>query len=408
MSEEEHELFVRAHHHTPAVGRVQRAVISCAIACVVGAVAAVAVATSASRTGLGPALDARRSSDATIAGEVTQLQQDVEPCQVFWQMGINDMVAEGWGSRMLYAAAIYQRYHLWADECTFYTSEAVASEWESWGLEVPFEKMPDDNFALALADPSLQSIDDSFKVGLRGYWRGEAIGGFSGQVTTNNLVYSDWAGCWTSTYDTVLNHIFKKWYTSPRPLQGEYIGIHVRHGDKEVEGPLSTLEWTMTTAADHGKGLSNVFLATDDASVIQADTVPWKAKGFDFTWTDFSRHVGGEPKACDDLFCHHDNKDENIKAVLADTLALAQATVLVGNWGSNFFRLGWLLNYLRRTEEERQEDWCVDIMTNTACNGDRHEFVTQFVSLARQWVPEMLLPAADSASLRDCTSPSAT
>lgn len=386
----------------------QRAAIACAVTCTAGG-AAMAVATILVPKGAHGQVP-QVSSEVVLAKESIQLQEEFAECQVFWRLPAASMVGEGWGSRGLYAAAFYQRFHLWADECNFYVAENVATEWASWGLQVPFEIMPTDEFAQVELDPSLQVVDESFMVGLRGPWRGEPIDAmWSGDAATTNLAYSDWAGCWSSTYDVVVNTMFKGLMAQPKAVYGDYIGLHVRHGDKSVESTLLSFQQTMDAATEFST-LRSAFVATDDADVVSSQTQSYQDLGYEITWTDYLRQAGGEAASCEGAYCHHDSKDDAVKAVLADTMALAHASVLVGSFSSNFFRLAWLLNYLRRSEWEREEDWCRDVLTGLSCGGDRHAFVVDFVDQVRSGnlVPASLLPDPSTNSLRDCSSPSAT
>lgn len=395
--EEERDPFVGASQQVAAswIGRWSRLAAACGVACAGACAVGAAIATATPRTVPG----------SGAANDVVQLRGDAV-CQFFWKMKVDNMVAEGWGSRVLYVAAFYQRFRLWAKECQFYIAEDVAEEWESWGLEPPFERISTADWAVAQSDLSIQTVDTSFMVTMRGAWRGEPISGFwSGEKATTIMAYSDWAGCWNSTYDTVLLQIFDKLLQRPPAISGDYIGLHVRHGDKQVEGALMSFQETLEIATAHSSSRS-IFLATDDASIIANEISAYKARGFNFTFTDYVRQVGGEAATCDGTYCYHENNAETVKAVFADTLALAHASVLVGSFNSNFFRVAWMLNYLRRSEKQRNEDWCYDVMTKRPCNW-RHQFVCEFVVFAQnsEDVPNGLLPDSSSLSLRDCTNP---
>lgn len=384
-----------------------------ALAAVCGA-AVVATVAVGSRTALGIRANAAFSGleDFSPPGPLTvdtlaKPQTKPWPCQVFWQLKVTDMVAQGWGSRALHVAAFYQRYHLWADECTFYIPEWIAAEWESWGMQAPFERMTRQEWTDATSDPSLLDVDHSFQVFMHGPWQGEPLSGdWTGDMYTKNLIYGDMSGCWDESYTTVLKNIFARLLKTPGGFTHEdYIGLHIRHGDKKVEGPLASFAETIGSARKFSN-LTNIFLATDDASVVLDATQDLQAKGFKFNYTHYERTEGGEPKTCKGFSCHHDSRDIAVRAVIDDTLALAKASVLVGSWNSNFFRLAWLLNWLRRTEEQRKEDWCRDVMTGLAC-GNRQRFVWQFVERSADWslVPKTLLPAPDSNTLTDCSPP---
>lgn len=376
----------------------------------VACVFALAVVATTARAKLrqGPVRGSR--SAALLADGPIQLQEwqaeKPPPCQIFWRMTIADVIAEGWGSRILFAGTMFQRYDEWVDECHFLTSQEVADEWESWGMHVPFGIVSMDDWAGVESDQSLQSVDDSFRVSIRGPWPGEVPDGFfSNKPATLNMVFGDWAGCW-SQFDHIILGMFKTLLKRPRLVKEDYIGLHIRHGDKTVEGPVSSFKSIMALAEKHH--FKKVFLATDDSNVLN-ETQRYTDAGFNFIWTSYTRQEGGEaPDTCYGLWCHHNNKQDAIYAVLNDTMALAQASVLVGNFNSNFFRLPWILNYLRRTDEERKEDWCHDVITGKSCS-KRHDFVCQFVDFAReQGVPYYLLPDKDSHSVKDCSDPFTT
>merc|ERR1712187_529987 len=97
--------------------------------------------------------------------------------------------------------------------------------------------------------------------------------------------------------------------------------------------------------------------------------------------------------------CSHSNSVDDINAVLEDAMSLAHASVLVGNFNSNMFKIPWLLNYLRRTPKQRQELWCWDVFTNSPCNTRKH-FVANFVDEAiTSGVPFM---PESSQAIREC------
>jgi len=148
--------------------------------------------------------------------------------------------------------------------------------------------------------------------------------------------------------------------------------------------------------------LREVWLATDDASLME-QTSSCEGEGYTISSASYSRQYGGESPTCDGQFCHHDNSQDASTAVMSDMLQLASATVLIGNWNSNFFRIAWLLNYLRRSETERMEDWCWDVQSGLSC-GDRQSFVTQWVQAAGGWgLPEGSLPSG--YAVQGCSRP---
>lgn len=366
--------------------RGRHAVIACAA---VGMTACVAVASLA--------ISAPRKSHGAVSTD--GITQSWSSCEVLWNLRVSDMIAQGWGSRALYAPAFYQRFHDWAG-CTVYTAQAIAEEWESWGMEAPFEAVDAGTWNSMNADSSFQDVDGTFMVRMRGDWSGEALGTWTSNPQTTDLVFTDWAGCF-SEYDSTILTMFSAFLQRPKAMLGSYVGIHVRHGDKINEGPISSLGDTMAMVSSSGSRLQEVWLATDDASLME-QTGAYESEGYTFSSASYSRQYGGEPVTCDGLFCHHDNSQEASSAVMTDILQLASATVMIGNWNSNFFRIAWMLNYLRRSESERMEDWCYDVLTRLPC-GDRHSFVSQWVESASAGSWGVTVPSGNS--VQGCSRP---
>merc|ERR1719491_516878 len=115
---------------------------------------------------------------------------------------------------------------------------------------------------------------------MRGDWNDEALGQWSGNPQTKDLVYADWAGCF-SEYDSLMLNMFSAFLERPKSMYGSYVGIHVRHGDKVNEGPISSFEDTMAMVTSFGSGLREVWLATDDASLMD-QTGLYEIDGYTF------------------------------------------------------------------------------------------------------------------------------
>lgn len=415
--DEEGQLLAEAPEQVQASTLPGRRTGAFAIACLTACLAGAALVASTRRSGTAShfhsQLQAWWDDGEPVAGDDSQEEVRYDPtddipgaaaavgsssCEVMWNLRVADMISQGWGSRVLYAAAMYQRFHDWAG-CTFYTAEAIAEEWRSRGLESPFQTVDPGTWRSMCLDASLQDVDSAFMVRMRGSGPADSMGQWSGQPATKSLVFSDWAGCFPE-YDAVMMGMFRGFLDGPKAMSGSYIGIHVRHGDKINEGPISSLQETMSMVTSSGSALTDVWLATDDSSLLDMTS---DYQGYTFSSATYSRQSGGESATSDGLFNHHDSGNEAADAVMADTLQLAQASVLIGNWNSNFFRIAWMLNYLRRSEAERAEDWCYDVLTGLPCN-DRQSFVQEWVEQAsRMGLPEGALPSA--SAVQSCSRP---
>lgn len=355
-------------------------------------------------------------------------------CELLWNLTLGEMVAAGWGSRMLYAAIVYQSFDLWVAECDFITSESIAAEWNSSGLKAPGRTMPQQQWS-AIDTSDLHVLDARIKASIRGTWPGqqEELQDWTKTPTSTELVYMGFAACMPA-FDDTLKSIFSNLLRKPGPIAGSYVGLHVGPGEDSNESAISSFQTTLALARTHSN-LTAVRLSTDDADVI-ASALQLKDAGTDITWAHAQNKSGREAaisarshrdarrshrdaqvgaavaqelgelqEAVMDLQKDLEDSDEReeaaVAAVISDTSALAHATVLVGNFKSQFFKLVWMLNWLRRTDEERAEDWCYDVMTGLSCSS-RHAFVVQYADSAREkGVPEWTLPA-DIQTLQSC------
>lgn len=182
----------------------------------------------------------------------------------------------------------------------------------------------------------------------------------------------DWwaiTGC-SQEYSDILLEIFGDRLASYLPPFETYVGMHVRGGDKAKEGKVFTFETFFQKVQALWNTAHNVFIATDDASVLGPQLEPLKAQGYKFTWTgNEERWSGGTPvTASTDPGLRHVHDSGAVSAVLDDILGLARAPFLIGSMNSGFFRLAYLLNERMHAGMTRQSPWCWDIFMSMPCD----------------------------------------
>jgi len=116
--------------------------------------------------------------------------------------------------------------------------------------------------------------------------------------------------------------------------------------------------------------MRSVFFATDDEDVISQRVGSLKQQGFNVTWTkDEKRWSGGSPQTAPAFHHgHHDNDDAATAALLDDIAGLARASVLIGSFASNFFRVAWFLNAGLHAGAAPRGPWCYDLFVAAPCD----------------------------------------
>jgi len=302
-------------------------------------------------------------------------------------------------------ATMTERFTKWF-KCKLVMPNVHLLQFKQFGLDLPGHGISSDDYKDKLRQGNVGSVDPDFRAGIFGRWLGETLNGeWLSYNSAQVEAFQDLAGCWSPFDNTVWNMFEHLMASYRKPFSQNYVGLHVPHSDKAKEGVTANLSTVMQSVKAHPQwaALERLFLATDNVTVLQQEISSVEKEGFSFHWTKYERHVGGEPDSCTEGVCHHDNDSTaSIKAVLNDTLSLAHASVMVGSFNSNFFRLPWLLNYLRRSPEERAQPWCWDTFTGQPCH-DRRKFVARFVRTAREG-GERFLPEHDEA-LASCKPP---
>jgi len=150
----------------------------------------------ANETGIPRAETARADFSMTQRreGKVTSLAELPE-CKFFWHFDVGDVVANGWGSKMLFFATMYERFTMWAPDCEFLMSEDIASTWSFWGFNPPGIPVPQQEW-VDMDEANFTSVDAHFRTFLHGPWQGERLGeGFwSDTQTAKNEHWADLAG----------------------------------------------------------------------------------------------------------------------------------------------------------------------------------------------------------------------
>jgi len=397
-------------------------------------------------------------------------------------LSLGQQIAQGWGSRVLLMSVMYERFVGMLDDSIMVMPDAFMHTYHSYDLFPPALSLPAESFWTNFNLTSAKAVIPTLRAELLGPWPLDAEplnGRWLEHDSTKALGYQSLAGCWTGV-DEFLWRMFETALTKFQKPFNDYIGVHVRGGDKDTEGRIVDLGTAMriVQTTPVWENMMKIFIATDDANVLSQDVAQinpphapgdcplysdgcfkihdrtmclsrrdgreellelegfpvyrepcvWcdsahgcmtgnpcepqaylKGKGevnvsqgkccdqYEWKWNEFHRHPGGEPDTCQNGICQHARDSRAIQAALDDTMGLAHASVLVGNFKSNFFKLPWILNYLRRTPEQRQEPWCWDVFANRTCH-NRHEFVVDFWRKAMQsGVP--FLPAIENSEL---------
>lgn len=311
-------------------------------------------------------------------GDTLSLQDN--SCSVLWALSLKDYLTQGWASRWTIALVLDARF-VKMGPCMWVQPKSYYDEIIRYGM-TPFQEKTavcSDQEWGGIVQDAIQNgreIQKETVTYVSGNWPGEEVSNWIYGAAGGTYTMQCFVGCWPQFDDVVLTTFAPLMASMPRPFTSAFIGMHVRHGDKGGEGVLVSLDTLMTKAETSYGAINQVFLATDDARVIEEEVKQFP--GHQFNWaTGVNRHDGGEPLSVNGMNSNHDHNLPAIAAALQDTVNLAVADVMLGSYNSNFFRLSWVLNYLRRTQAERQVDWCFDGYTGTACV-DRPNFVKAF------------------------------
>merc|ERR1719203_2069326 len=253
------------------------------------------------------------------------------------------MVEAGWGASLLLAAT--QHEVSTANGCNFAMSEATAREWEAWDLAPPGMRLQQASWDRMWLNASY--LNRIFEVKLIGSMQFSPMphaGGNPGQWWNTP--------CGESFRSTVLKMFRPRQRVYAQPYAAPYAGLHVRHGDKVLESQIFPFETFMDELRVNFSSIHRTFVATDDSGVLKGSMLDtYRQDGFEFNWTRYHRRAGGEPQKEPNKYKQysHEHNAAIVSAVLDDTMGLGNASVLVGNWKSNFFRVGWLLNVARQT-----------------------------------------------------------
>jgi len=275
-------------------------------------------------------------------------------------------VKGGFGAALIAAAFNHELYG--ANGCNTVMSEATAQGWKAWDLDPLFEEVPQAKYDAMWSNAT--SINPVFDVKVLGEMT----------LSAEPAAWGPPGNWWGSTcgdrFLSNLLRVFEPKLKEPATgFKGSYAGVHVRHGDKVLESKVFPLKDFMHKLVEQWPDTKNVFVATDDADILKTNgTQEYTKAGYEFNWTVAHRYSGGEPTIVPkewNVYSHDDNTGA-VSAVLNDMLGLAQASFLVGNFESNFFRIGWLLNLASRAhtsdEATANQSWCFDLYTGLDCS----------------------------------------
>jgi hypothetical protein len=324
---------------------------------------------------------------------VSGLQGTGQPCIVLWQLSIREMASQGWGSRMMFFATMYQRFTQFEPKCAFKLRSDLVQDWQSHGMTPLGEVISEDEWNAVMQWPKTE-LDPWFRAVLAGDWNGPDLTEWIMQEGTFLEMFQNFAGCWPG-YDQSMLTMFKSISDQfVPPIAGPYIAVHIRHGDKGGEGTLmptsSAIDYILSRS--DWNGLRNVHIATDDAMVF-TELGPYAGR-LQFNANPFPRRAGGEKNSTHAF---------HAMPVIQDTLALAHADVLIGSFASNFFRVAWILNHLRRKSSD-VPNWCFDIFSNADCSA-RRAFIQYYVQHSKSDAGASRFVPADEGGLASCSVP---
>jgi len=285
------------------------------------------------------------------------------PCTVLWHYNVGDLVSYGFGA----SVKQLEFMRIWAARhgCDMPVGESFAEEWSSWELGPFWDRtVPDAEWSQRWSQAQAC-----------GYLNRQLV---RCQATEASLVNVDWdfedVTCEPEYLGNLLQTFGRRFAAYRAPFSRPYAGMHIRHGDKALEGRIYSFQAHMGQLTAGWPDVRRVFVATDDATVISERVAHYRAEGYNLTWTaDEKRWAGGSPQTAPAYHPgHHANGTGAISALLKDVAGLARAAVLVGSFNSNFFRLAWLLNTGLHASEHRQA-WCHDLYTGLQCNDLREQ-----------------------------------
>jgi hypothetical protein len=315
-------------------------------------------------------------------------------CTLLWQLSISEMVSQGWGSRMIFYATMYQRFTQFEPKCDFKTRSDVVQVWQSHGITPLGGVILEDEWNAVMQWPKFE-LDPYFRAVVAGFWGGPDLTEWIMQEGTFLEMFQNFAGCWSGFDESMLTMFKPLMDRFTPPIAGQYIGVHIRHGDKGGEGALISTNQVMDYIVGRSDwtGLTQVQIATDDANVF-TELSPYIGR-LQFNSNTMDRRAGGEASS---------KHSFAVDSVLQDTLSLARADVLVGSFASNFFRVAWILNHLRRTSLDASTNWCFDIFSNADCS-DRKSFVKYYVKYSKSDSGAAKFVPSDQVGLADCSVP---
>lgn len=286
-----------------------------------------------------------------------------EPCVVLWSFSVGDMVGYGFGASLKQLAFM----RIWASRhsCGMVVSESNSRDWDRWSMGPVWDRtLTDDEWIAAWSGASPC-----------GYLNDKVVRCVSPDPA---LVSVNWdledLQCDQAFLETIVKVFDPRFSNYKLPFEGGYAGLHVRHGDKAIESEIFPFKDHMDQVRERWPQLHNVFVATDDATVIKRKIGEFQREGFNVTWTkDERRWKGGSPQTAPAFQAgHHDNNEAAIAALLDDVVSLALATVLVGSFSSNFFRIAWFLNLGMHGALQRG-NWCYDLFVGRACDDQKEQ-----------------------------------
>jgi len=280
-------------------------------------------------------------------------------CQVLWPLSPKDLTHLGFGHAILQFEPL--RAYVEYSGCKWVVSEALAADWQTWGLG-PF-------WSVTLPEQQWQAR-----------WNVAPMCGFQLPVKCeapfNFLSQAGWdqfvtgpafngpgppSGVYTAAYDLFLQTFGPRLAQYRTPFNGRYAAIHVSGKEGMPAKQLVDLVHSWWPSMDR------IFVATSDMAVM-SDLKSSVGIGAELAWTRSLKGWAQKVTMEQSGIRRSDSADIEIAAFLDDIAGLAGASVIVGTCTSEFFSVARSLNLHLHLRVARSHPWCYDVQTRKTCD----------------------------------------
>lgn len=154
----------------------------------------------------------------------------------------------------------------------------------------------------------------------------------------------DWVSSYASLYKQVVSYNEKTksilaQYKEQLKLPDDYIGVHIRRGDKITTQEMDniSLDKYISEIIDHKDVSQNVFIATDDISILDSLRPKLAECGMKLYYNTFCSSSGFEESAFNDM--DERRRYDNIMLTLLDMDILIHSCFFIGTYTSNLSRI---------------------------------------------------------------------